>query len=166
MKLIKLWDSDLGRAYELLSSLPKEENGFENEAFGLQPDEFRSYVERKKANSEGLRLHEGFVADTVYLLEADGRYVGLFKLRHRLNDFLRSGPGHIGFGIAPAYRGRGYGAEGLRLALEEARSIVPEDEIYLSLHADNPASLKVQLKNGAHIHHRTDSEIFTRIKLR
>ncbi len=41
---------------------------------------------------------------------------------------------------------------------------IPEDEIYMSVHKDNPASLKVQLKNGAYIHHENDKEYYTRIK--
>ena len=33
-----------------------------------------------------------------------------------------------------------------------AEKVVPEDEIFLSVHKDNPASLRVQMKNGAYIH--------------
>lgn len=41
---------------------------------------------------------------------------------------------------------------------------LPEDEIYMSVHKDNPASLKVQLKNGAYIHHEDEKEFYTRVK--
>ena len=41
---------------------------------------------------------------------------------------------------------------------------LPEDEIYMSVHKDNPVSLKTQLKNGAYIQHENDKEYFTRIK--
>ncbi len=34
----------------------------------------------------------------------------------------------------------------LRLTIEKAKEIIPENEIYLSVHKDNPASLKVQKK--------------------
>ena len=72
--------------------------------------------------------------DTVYILEnEDGEYVGIFNFRHCLNDFLRNGPGHIGYGIGPKY------------------------------HKDNPASLRVQMKNGAYIHGETEQEYLTRI---
>ena len=57
----------------------------------------------------------------------------------------------------------GYANEGVRLAIEKAWSIIPEDEIYMSVHKDNPASLKAQLKNGAYIHHEDDKEFYTRI---
>ena len=91
-------------------------------------------------------------------------YVGVFNLRHCLNDFLREGPGHIGYCISEKYRGRGYATKGLKLTLEKAgqRSI---HEVYMSVNKDNPASLRVQIKNGAYIHHENETEFFTRINL-
>ncbi|HIY59900.1 MAG TPA: GNAT family N-acetyltransferase [Candidatus Eisenbergiella pullistercoris] len=164
MKLIKLWEADLDRTYALQNSFPKEKNGFINEACGLSREEFKEYVQRREANSRGLQLPDGFVPSTVYILEnEDGEYVGIFNFRHCLNDFLRNGPGHIGYGIGPKYRGRGYATEGLRLMLQIAEKEISEDEIFLSVHKDNPASLKVQLKNGAYIHGETETEYLTRI---
>lgn len=164
MRLIPLWEADLEKAYDLQMSFPSDENGFSNPAFGKTLEEFSQYVQDKRQHSQGLRLPEGFVPDTVLVLENDeGDYVGIFNLRHFLNEFLRKGPGHIGYGIRREYRGRGYATAGLALALEEARKIVPEDEIYLSVHKDNPASLKVQLKNGARIDHEDEIEYYTRI---
>ena len=111
-------------------------------------------------------MPEGHVPDTVYVLENDeGDYVGIVNLRHCLNEALRQGAGHIGYGIRPEYRGRGYATAALALALEEARKIVPEEEIYLSVHKDNPTSLKVQLRNGARVDHEDDREYYTRIPL-
>ena len=47
--------------------------------------------------------------------------------------------------------------------MKEAWKIVPEEEIYLSVHKDNPASLKVQLRNGARVDHEDGVEDYTRI---
>ena len=105
-----------------------------------------------------MNLPEGFVPDTVYLLETEGEYVGIFNLRHRLTEGLIHGAGHI--------RGKGYAAKGLEMLLEIARKIVPEEEIYLSVHKDNLASLNVQKKNGAYIHPENEAEYFTRIPLK
>ena len=49
-------------------------------------------------------------------------------------------------------------------ALEEARRLVKEDEIYMSVNRDNPASLRVQEKNGAYIHHMDDKGILYKNK--
>ena len=164
MRLIPLWEADLQKAYDLQMSFLPEENGFVNSAFGQTLEEFAHYVQDQRDHSMGIHLPEGYVPGSVYVLENDGgEYVGIFNLRHCLNDALRNGAGHIGYGIRKEYRGQGSASAGLALALEEARKIVPEEEIYFSVHKDNPASLKVQLKNGARIHHEDEKEYYTRI---
>lgn len=166
MRLIPLWEADEERAYDLQKSFAPNENGFVNGAYGLSRQAFSEFVQLRKRNSQGFDLPEGHVPDTVYVLEDDSEgYVGIVKLRHRLNDALRQGAGHIGYGIRKEYRGRGYATAALSLALDEARKIVPEDEIYLSVRKDNPASLKVQLRNGARVDHESGEEYFTRIPL-
>lgn len=166
MRLIPLWEADEERAYDLQKSFAPNENGFVNGAYGLSRQAFSEFVQLRKRNSQGLDLPEGHVPDTVYVLEDDSEgYVGIVKLRHRLNDALRQGAGHIGYGIRKEYRGRDYATAALSLALDEARKIVPEDEIYLSVRKDNPASLKVQLRNGARVDHESGEEYFTRIPL-
>ena len=164
MKLIKIWEADIIKLYELQSSFEKDENGFMNNAYGFTLEQYKEYVETKKYHSMGLRLYEGWVPDTAYVLEDNGIYVGLFNLRHYLTDALANGAGHIGYGISSKYRNQGYASKGLALVIEEAKKIIPEDEIYISVHKDNPASLKVQLKNGAVIHHEDEQSYYTRVK--
>lgn len=165
MKLIKLWKANIQKAYELHNALPKYENGFENPAFGFSFEAFTEYVAVREKQSRGIDLPEGRVPDTVFILaDDDGNYVGRFNLRHYLNAFLENGAGHIGFGIHPAYRRKGYATAGLALCLKEARKL-EITEAYLSCHKDNPASLKAQLKNGARIHHEDDTNYYTRITL-
>lgn len=43
---------------------------------------------------------------------------------------------------------------------------VPEEEIYLRVNKDNPASLKVMLKNGGKIHHEDETKYYVRIRKR
>ena len=62
--------------------------------------------------------------------------------------------------------GNGYCTQGLKLLIEEARKIVPENELYLHCNIDNPASLRVMIKNGGVIHHKDQDGYFVRIKLR
>ena len=94
----------------------------------------------------------------------DYAIVGEFRLRHYLNDALRNGAGHIGQFIAKEFRGKGFGTAGLKLVLEEARKIIPEDEIYLRLNRGNEASLKVMLKNGGHVVKEDAEKLYVRIK--
>lgn len=87
MRLIKLCETDLQKAYELQSSFLPNENVFMNPAFGYTYEQFLAYVKACEGYSKGQGLPEGYVPDTRFVLEDDdGNYVGIFNLRHRLND--------------------------------------------------------------------------------
>lgn len=166
LKKINLEDAD--EEYKAIKILPKNENGFENKYHDVTEEQFKNVVIPELiSHSKGLDLPDGYVPETYFFLWDDKNIVGLFKIRHCLNDFLRSGPGHVGYGILPQYRGKGLATEGLKLAIKEARKIVSEDEIYMSVHKDNPASLKVQQKCGAYLagESKDGKEYLTRIKL-
>ena len=164
MRLIKIWQADKDRVFNLYKCFSKNENGFENPVFDIKKEDFDSYLIKRKNNSMGIDLKEGYVEDSVFVLEDNDEYVGIFNLRHRLNKALENGAGHIGYGIASKYRGRGYGTKGLALVLKEAKNL-GIDEAYLSVLKTNKASLKVQLNNGAYIHHEDEKHYYTRIKL-
>ena len=89
--------------------------------------------------------------------------VGEFRIRHYLTEALRNGAGHIGYSVRKDARGKGYGTAGLRLTIEIARKIVPEDEIYLRVNKDNIASQKVMLNNGAYVAGEDETHYFLRI---
>ena len=138
MRLIPLWEADEQRAYDLQMSFRPEENGFINSAYGLSRQAFSGYVQLRKRNSQGLDLPEGYVPDTVYVLENDeGDYVGIVNLRHCLNEALRQGAGHIGYGIRPEYRGRATPQRPWRWPWRK-REDCPGGRNLLSVHKDNP----------------------------
>lgn len=108
MRLIETWLADQERAFDLFAKFPAEETGFENPAAGMNRERFAAYVRGLRDESLGVGLPDGWVPATKYILVNDeGDYVGIFNLRHRLTDFLRNGPGHIGYGVAREYRGQG-----------------------------------------------------------
>jgi len=131
--------------------------------FGVRKN-FDSALETIIAQSKGEKLPEGYVPQTVYYLWDDDNIVGTFHFRHYLCQSLIEGSGHIGYYIAPEYRGKGYASQGLKLLINEIRDDVQEDEIYLRVKKDNPASLKVMLNNGGYIHHQDDTKYYVRIK--
>lgn len=157
---------DAEKEYQFLKDTLVDENGFENKYYGFLYEDFaeKALPEIIKF-SKGIDLPRGYVPQTLYFLWDDNNVVGLFKIRHRLTDSLKNGAGHIGYSIHKNYRGKGYASKGLELAIEKARNIIRENEIYLSVHIDNPASLRVQLNNGAYIHHSDEKEHYTRIKI-
>lgn len=165
LRLERIEDVSLEQSYACYHSFEKDEHGFMNDAYGLSLEEYQKFVERCVKDSKGIDLPDWKVPQTTYMLMKKDQVVGIFKLRHYLTEGLKNGAGHIGYGIAKDYRGKGYASIGLALTIKEAKKIIREDEIYLSVHKDNPASLKVQMKNGAWIDHEDEKEYYTRIAL-
>jgi predicted acetyltransferase len=58
---------------------------------------------------------------TFWLIDGQGEILAVSKLRHALTDYLLKWGGHIGYGVRPVMRRRGYGTEILRLTLLKAR---------------------------------------------
>ena len=157
---------DLEEEYRALKQIPAMENGFENVYRDITKEELeKEVIPTLIKHSEGLELQAGYVPDTYYFLWDNNRIVGLFKIRHYLNDFLRNGPGHMGYAILPDERGKGYAKKGLQLAIEECKNLILEDEIYFSVIKSNPASSKVILSCGGYIFEENEKEYLLRIKL-
>lgn len=161
-----MWKLDYDDVFDLLLSFPADENGFMNDAWDIDRRKVPEYLDSLHDMSRGVGLRDGYVPMTKYALVNDaGELVGIFNIRHRLTKQLRNGAGHIGYGIAPAYRNRGYATEGLRLCLDKAKDIISEDVVLMSALKSNSASLAVQMKNGARIDHEDEQDYFTTIPL-
>ena len=67
----------------------------------------------------------GWVPDSVFFLldEERGRLLGAVDIRHYLNDALTVTGGHVGDGVRPSERRKGYGTEMVRLALIECKKL-------------------------------------------
>ena len=164
MTLRKINVQDAFAQWEYTTALPADENGLTNPYHGLPYDEYVGIVLPKLISYEHpVGMPDWFVPETYYYLWDGDRLVGEFRIRHYLTDALRNGAGHIGYSIRKDMRGNGYGTTGLKLTLEIARGIVPENEFYLRVNKDNIASQKVMLKNGARITGEDESHFFMRI---
>ena len=155
---------DARQEYAFVRELPTDENGFTNEWHGVSYDTFcEEAIPHMMDWAQGKNLPDGFVPETFLFLWDGEVIVGQFRVRHHLCESLRCGAGHIGYCIGKAYRGKGYATQGLRLTLEYARHIVPEDEFYLRVNKDNPASLRVMLKNGGKMVGEDEGHYFVHI---
>ena len=150
--------------WRFVRDMPADENGLTNAWPDISKEDFEKTALPTMLRYEaGIDLPPGYVPETFFFLWRDGEIVGQFRIRHRLTEALRNGAGHIGYYIAPQYRGQGCATEGLRLTLLEAEKIVPEREFYLRVNRDNPASLRVMLKNGGRIVGEDDLKYYVRI---
>ncbi len=165
LKLLSFTPAIAQAAYACMQEIPPE-NGFSCASYGVTWEEYQSaHIQGMMDSAAGIGLKPGRVPQTYYFLFDGDKAVALFKVRHYLSDALREGAGHIGYGVRKSERGKGYATAGLTLAVEALRPVIDTDEVYLSVNKDNPASLRVMMKNGAYIHHENDEHYFTRIKL-
>ena len=118
------------KIYSLLSGIAKNDNGYSNEFAEMTKEEFLSKgIQLLLDWSNGKNLYENFVPTTFYFLyDNEKNIVGVYKLRHFLNDFYRKGPGHISYAIKKDCRKKGYAKLGLHLAIQILDKIIPEEE--------------------------------------
>ena len=107
------------------------------------PDEAWShYLDRLQRSSRGAGLAAGWVPASLLVADVGGELVGRVTIRHALTPALAEVGGHIGYGVRPGYRRRGFAGEMLRNALIVARSL-GIDEVLVTCDDDNVASIKV-----------------------
>ena len=153
---------DTEKEWLFVAAMPENENGMTNKWHGVSREKFISEaLPRMINNSKGIDLPEDFVPDTTLFLWNGDEIVGQFRLRHYLPESMI--PGHIGYFIAKEHRGKGFATEGLRLTIKYGSTIIPEDEFYMRLNKDNPASLRVMLKNGGKIFGETEDKLIVKI---
>lgn len=81
-------------------------------------------------------------AETYFLVrESDHKIIGMINIRLELNDALRKHGGHIGYGIRPTERRKGYSKINLYLALLRCKE-VGIDKVMLSCDQSNLGSDK------------------------
>ncbi|CAM3780414.1 GNAT family N-acetyltransferase [Marinicrinis lubricantis] len=107
--------------YRMALEIGPSEYGFVNGLYVDTFEEFQEKVQQYINMSQGKNLGPDMVPQTVYWLYIDGEPVGYGKLRHELNDELRSYGGHIRFVIRPSCRGKGYGKIFMGELLKEAK---------------------------------------------
>lgn len=92
---------------------------------------------------------ENKVPDSVFFLldEERNRLLGAVNIRHYLNDSLLREGGHIGDGIRPSERRKGYATEMIRLALIECKKL-GIDKVLMTCEKDNTGSARSIMKNG------------------
>lgn len=89
----------------------------------------------------------GMVTASLWLLVKENRILGAIALRHELNDYLMRLGGHIGYGIRPSERGRGYAEIMLRKTLMLAKEMHFE-KVLVTCNRSNIPSERTIIKNG------------------
>lgn len=106
-------------------------------------DNYLAQLERKEETKEG------YVPNSVFFCLDEDRniFVGAVDIRHYLNAQNSLTGGHIGDGIRPSERRKGYGTKMLELALYECKKLGIK-KVLMTCDKDNIASEKVIIANG------------------
>jgi len=82
-----------------------------------------AYIHRLDRLSSGLDVPVDRVPATFLIAEVGGEIVGRSSVRHTLNPYLARIGGHVGYGIRPRARRRGYATEVLHQSLDLLRGL-------------------------------------------
>lgn len=114
----------------------------------LQGFSYEKFLEEIPLREQGLLNPEKLVPELIRILvDEDNQIYGVLSFRLRLNDHLLAYDGHIGYGIAPSKRGKGYGKLILKLALEIAKERGFE-KVLVTCNEENKRSEAVIISQG------------------
>jgi predicted acetyltransferase len=103
-------------------------------------------------------VKDGWVHATYWWIAQGETYLGAITLRHSLTDFLLDAGGHIGYGIRPSARRRGYATWALGAVLPEARAM-GLDRVLLTCSDDNIASARTIESHGGVLEDVRETEV-------
>jgi predicted acetyltransferase len=134
-------------------------------SLNLDTSNFELMLNDLDGYSNGIGLENGFVESSTYwLINKSNRVLGAIDIRHRLNETLLYRGGHIGYGIRPSERKKGYATKMLQLALEVCKSI-GLSRVLITCSKTNIGSARTIINNSGFLESEetdNDGEIFQR----
>jgi predicted acetyltransferase len=102
-------------------------------------------------------------AHTYFLVQENKRILGSVNIRHYLNEYLFNFGGHIGYGVRPSERKKGYASLMLSMALPIAKELGIKKAL-ITCDKNNVGSAKTIISNGGILENEVveDSEITQR----
>ncbi len=150
LKLIKLTEEYETQLGEMIEEWQKdqEENQTSHAPWAIFKNDyhdFKYYLD----NLEVKEPTDQLVPESVFFLldEDRNRLLGAVAIRHYLNEYLLREGGHIGDGIRPTERRKGYATRMISLALDECRKL-GIDRVMMACEKSNIGSARVIQKNG------------------
>ena len=101
-----------------------------------------AYLQTLADHRAGVQVPPGLVPSTFLVADVGGQIVGRASIRHELNESLMLEGGHIGYGVLPGHRRRGYASEILRQSLVIARAY-GAGPVLVTCDDDNAGSARV-----------------------
>ncbi len=150
LKLIKLTADYKQQLADMIDEwkLDQEVNHTNHSPWAIFKNDYHDF-DYYLANIELRTPQEGLVPDSTFFLLDEERNIllGAVNIRHYLNEYLLKEGGHIGDGIRPSERRKGYATKMIGLALEECKKL-GIDKVLMVCDKDNIGSAKSIVKNG------------------
>ncbi|WP_346893138.1 GNAT family N-acetyltransferase [Clostridium sp. UBA871] len=109
---------------------------------------FKELVNKWEEYESENMYEKGLVPSSIYfLMDEDKKIYGAIDIRHELNDYLLRYGGHIGYGIRPSQRRKGYASQMLSLALPIAKEL-GINKALITCDKSNVGSAKTIINNG------------------
>ena len=151
IELVRLTTEHKEQLFDMLTEWKRDiiENHTDMSPWKIWANDFHNfeyYIEHldTKENDEN-----GWVPDTtLFCLDKDRNiFVGAVNIRHVLNDALLRTGGHIGDGVRPSERRKGYATAMIALALEECKKLGIK-KVLMTCDKNNIGSAKAIIRNG------------------
>jgi len=126
--------------------------------------EFKTWLEDTYKFEKEETCPTDFVpAYTYFLVNNSGKILGALNLRLYLNEYLLNFGGHIGYGIRPSERHKGYATQMLALALPIVKNL-GISKVLITCDKSNIGSAKTIINNGGVLENevREDGKIVQR----
>ena len=102
-------------------------------------DNYQGWLDKLEQDRMCIPSEQRVPAETYYLVNEQDRIIGMINIRLCLNERLMKCGGHIGYGIRPSERNKGYNKINLYLALLRCQSLGIK-EVILDCDSSNLAS--------------------------
>lgn len=125
----------------------KDENTVVPYTARLLGRDYETFLQDLVRNKQNMIDPANRVPETLFFLFKGETIIGSLSLRHFLNQRLYELRGHIGYGIAPSMRNKGYGTKILSMGLDVCKNMrIPR--VLITCHQDNRGSASVIINNG------------------
>ena len=124
-------------------------------------EEFEAVIRRTNEAAVGNMGNKAYVPCVTYYAKdkASGKLLGAVNIRYYLTKETYDTWVHIGFGVRPSERRKGYATEMLNLAIEQCRQMKME-KVFIGCLVSNTASAKTIEKCGGVLRGRTTTEYY------
>ena len=122
---------------------------------------YNEWLNLLKEHSSFETIKDNWTVHTNFLgvRKNDNKVVGMIDIRHELtNDFLRNYAGHIGYGVRPTERKKGYATQMLAQALKYCKDDLKLERIMIACDKENIGSRKTIINAGGELEREYLSE--------